>query len=143
MDQAPPTNDLIGRLTRELSPDGREIFGRLEALEAEAVANAAPGDLPDVGAALGLLDALPVGDRGIVLRILGLKTRAYEARRGEYLVAANAAERGAAAFERAHELERAAGREPDPNMTLAEALAVMERHGVMRWIPPDGPDPGE
>ena len=85
MEETPPTNELIGRLARELSPDGREILGRLEALEAEAVANAAPEDLPDVGAALRLLDALPVGDRGTVSRILGLKIRAHEVRGDERL----------------------------------------------------------
>jgi hypothetical protein len=141
MDGPPPTNELIGRLTGRLSPAGRAALGRLEALGAQAAGNTAPGEPPDTGAALELIESLPDGDRETVSRILVLKTRAHLARAEEYRQGAAASERGTAALERAHELERAAGREPDPNMTLAEALAVLERHGVMRWTPAEEPDP--
>ena len=130
MAESPPTNELIGRLTKGLSPEGRAALERLETLEAEAVANAGPGETPDTAAALELLDGLPDGDWETVARIMGLKARALEARGNEYLERADELEPLETVFERAHELERAAGREPDPAMTLGEALAVLGRHGV-------------
>lgn len=139
MDETPPTNELIGRLAGKLSPAGRDALAHLDSVE--------PGPLSgmesDVDGALGLMDqeALTAEDRGTIVRILELRARGYEARGDDYRQAASAAERGTDAVERAHELERAAGREPDPAMTLAEALAVLERHGVMRWTPAYEPDP--
>ncbi len=124
-----PTNELIGRLTKGLSPEGRAALERLEALEAEAVENAGPGEIPDTGPALELMDALSDEDRKTVARIMDLKIRAYEARGKEYLERADELERLEAVFDRAEELERAAGREPGPNMTLGEALAILGRHG--------------
>lgn len=123
MEETPPTNELIARLVAGLSPEGRAALVRLDELEA--------AQTPDVGADLGLVDleALTAKDRGTIVRILALRARAYEAQAEEYQEGAAVAEQGVAVLERAHELERAAGREPDPTMTLAEALAVLERHG--------------
>ncbi len=123
MEETPPTNELIARLTKELSPADRAALGRLEELEA--------AETLEVSSALGLMDleALTAKDRGTIVRILELRARAYQTRAEEYREGADAAERGTAALERAHELERAAGRESAPTMTLAEAIAVLERHG--------------
>lgn len=121
MEEAPQTNELIARLAAGRSPGGRAALERLEELEA--------AEAPDVGAGLEILDGVPEEDRGNIARIMGLKARAYGARAEEMREGAGAAGRGVAVFERAHELERAAGREPDPTMTLAEAVAVLERHG--------------
>ncbi len=122
MDETPQTNELIARLSAGLSLDGRAALERLEELEA--------AETPDVGAGREILDGLPDEDRGTVARIMGLKARAYGARAEEYQESADVAEQGIAVFELAHEQERAAGREPDPTMTLAEALAVVQQAGI-------------
>ncbi|HEV2743998.1 MAG TPA: hypothetical protein VGV91_12640 [Rubrobacter sp.] len=140
MEETPPTNELVGRLAGKLSPAGRDALARLDSMEPDPLS----GTEPDVDGALGLVDleALTAKDRGTIVRILELRARHQAAREDEYLKATSAAEHGTATLERAHKLERAAGREPDPNMTLAEALAVLERHGVMRWTPPTSPTRG-
>jgi len=126
-------NELIERLTARLSPEGREVQEELEVLTGTLDANA------DVGArideALAHMGRLSEEDQGLLSQIAQLRSQAYGRRVEEYREGEHAAQLGIVALERAHELERAAGRDPDPDMTLAEALAILERHGV------GGPDP--
>jgi hypothetical protein len=71
MENTPPTNELIERLTRSLSPEGREILERVEAL--------APVAEPDPASpepAVALVESLPDADRAVIYGIMGLKARA-------------------------------------------------------------------
>jgi hypothetical protein len=124
----PPTNDLIVRLVRQLSPDGPRALKDINALELKfATTEDAQG--PSVEEALGILDALSDRDRELVSQILQLRDRAYEERAAEYLEDSRQALLGASVIERAQELERDAGREPDERMTLGEAIEVFRAHG--------------
>ncbi|MDP9475609.1 MAG: hypothetical protein M3R38_07950 [Actinomycetota bacterium] len=127
MDETPSTNELIERLTAKLSPAGREVQEELEVLTGTLDASA------DVEArideAIAHMGRLPEEDQNLLSQIARLKSRAYGQRAEEYRRGEHAARLGMAALERAYELERAAGREPGPNMTLGEALAILGRHG--------------
>lgn len=80
MEEAPPTNELIERLVGRLSPAGRDALARLDAREAAPL----PGIEPDVDEALAIMealeltDALSAEDRGTIVRILELRSRAHE-----------------------------------------------------------------
>jgi hypothetical protein len=77
MENTPPTNELIERLTRSLSPEAHEILERVEAL-----APIAETDPADPEPAVALIESLPDADRTAIYRIMGLKARAYH-HRGE------------------------------------------------------------
>jgi hypothetical protein len=65
----------------------------------------------------------------LVSQILQLRGRAYEERAAEYLEDLRQAWLAASVIERAQELERNVGREPDERMTLGEALEIFRAHG--------------
>jgi hypothetical protein len=71
MENTPPTNELIERLTESLSPNGREILERIESL-----APAGETDPADPEPAVALIESLPDADRTAISRIMGLKARA-------------------------------------------------------------------
>ncbi len=122
------TNDLIVQLERQLSPAGRRALEDINALELRfATIEGAAG--PSVEEALDILDALSDRDRELVSQILQLRGRAYEERAAEYLEDSRQARLAASVIERAQELERGVGREPDERMTLREALKVLQAHG--------------
>ncbi len=124
----PPTNDLIAQLEGQLSPDGRRALNEINALELKfATTEGAQG--PSVEEALTVLDALSDRDRELVSQILQLRGRAYEERAAEHLEDSRQARLAASVIERAQELERGVGREPDERMTLREALKVFQAHG--------------
>jgi uncharacterized protein YdbL (DUF1318 family) len=124
----PPTNDLIAQLEGRLSPDGHRALKEINALELKfATTQGAQG--PSVEEALGVLDALSARDRGLVSQILQPRGRAYEERAAEYLEDSRQALLGASVIERAQELERGVGREPEERMTLGEALEIFRAHG--------------
>ena len=128
MNGPPPTNDLITQLEGQLSPDGRQALKEINALELKfATTEGAQG--PSVEEALGILDALSDRDRELASQILQLRGRAYEERAAEYLEDSRQALLDASVIERAQELERGAGREPDERMTLGEALEIFREHG--------------
>jgi hypothetical protein len=137
MDETPPTNELIEQLTARLSPEGREVQEQLEVLTGTLDASA------DVEArideAIAHMGRLPEEDQNLLSQIARLKARAYGQRAEEYREGERAARLGMAALERAYELERAAGREPGPNMTLGEALEILRRHGESAPAPDSGP----
>ena len=123
--QMPPTNALIDQLTWRLSPEGRKILERVEALVPTGETD--PADLePAIALIESLLDE---EDRRTIYRIMGLKARAYRLRGKEYLDEARLASQAVSLIDHALDLERAAGREPDEGMTLGEALEVLKAHG--------------
>jgi hypothetical protein len=122
----PPTNDLIVQLEEGLSPTGRRALEEINALEAEYAETAPEAGLDKVAE---ILRELPSSDREIVARISLLKAHAHEGRAAEYLEDARQSQLALAVIERAQELERGAGFEPSEDMTLREALTVLELHG--------------
>lgn len=123
-DQTPPTNDLTEWLTRSMSPEGREILKRVEAL-----APASETDPADPGPAVALIESLPEKDRAAVHRLIELKARAYQHRGERYADEARIASQAVGLIDLALGLERAAGREPAGSMTLGEALEVLKARG--------------
>ena len=122
-----PTNDLIVQLARQLSPAGRRALEDINALELRfATIEGAAG--PSVEEALDILDALSDRDRELVSQILQLRGRAYEERAAEYLEDSKQAQLDASVIERAQELERGVGREPEERMTPGEALETFQAH---------------
>jgi hypothetical protein len=75
-DQRPPTNALIDQLTWRLSPEGRKILERVEAMVPTAETDPA-GLEPAIALIESLLDE---EDRRTIYRIMGLKARAYRQR---------------------------------------------------------------
>jgi hypothetical protein len=126
MDETPTTNELIDSLTARLSPEGREVQEELEVLTGTLDADTALEARIDE--ALAHMGHLPEEDQSLLSQIAQLKARAHERRGEEYRSEAKKL-RDASLIERALELERAAGRTPAENMTLDEALEVLERHG--------------
>ena len=126
MDETPTTNALIDSLTARLSPEGREVQEELEVLTGTLDADTALEARIDE--ALAHMGHLPEEDQSLLSQIAQLKARAHERRGEEYMSEAKKL-RDASLIERALELERAAGRTPAENMTLDEALEVLERHG--------------
>jgi hypothetical protein len=123
-DQTPPTNDLTEWLTRSMSPEGREILERVEAL-----APVSETDPADLGPAVALIESLPDKDRAAVYRLIELKARAYQHRGERYADEARIASQAVGLIDLALGLERAAGREPEGGMTLGEALEVLRARG--------------
>jgi hypothetical protein len=134
MENTPPTNELIEQLTRSLSPEGREVLDLVEALEPVTEADSSN---PEPAAAL--IESLPNADRTTIYRIMGLTARAHQSQAEEYAEEARFASQAVAVIDHARDLERAAGREPDEDMTLGEALEVLKAHGkertVLAWYP--------
>jgi hypothetical protein len=122
----PPTNDLIAQLEGRLSPAGQRALEEIGALEAK-YANA--GTAAGLDEALEVLGPLPDKDRQIVSQILQLRGRAYEGRTAENLESAKQGRLALSVIERAQELERGVGRQPDESMTLGEALEIFRAHG--------------
>lgn len=129
-EEAPPTNELIERLMARLSPEAREVQEELDAI-ADTLDVDAPAAEVEVRTeeAIVLMAALPEDDQLLLQQITQLKGRAYERRGEEYEDDARIFEEAKRVFARAFELERAAGREPDESMKLAEALEILKAHG--------------
>lgn len=138
MDDTPPTNELIERLTARLSPAGREVERELQLLTPEGATTPDAELKARAREAAKLADGLPDADRDLIKRIMELRATAYGHQAEENADMARVARLAGSTIERAVELERAEGLEPDENMTLAEALAVLERHGERT---PEGLDP--
>ena len=135
MENTPHANELIERLTRSLSPEGREV---LEVVEALAPVTETDSANPEPAAAL--IKSLPDADRTTIYRIMGLKARAHQSQAEEYAEEARFASQAVAVIDHARDLERAAGREPDEGMTLGEALEVLKAHGKdALTVPQEGP----
>jgi len=124
MENTLPTNKLIERLTGSLSPEGREILERVEAL-----APVAETDPASPEAVAALIESLPGADRAAIYRIMGLKASAYQRQGKEYAEEARFASQAVGLIDHALDLERVAGREPDEGMTLGEALEILKPHG--------------
>jgi hypothetical protein len=108
-----------------MSPEGREILERVEAL-----APASETDPVDLGPAVELIESLPDKDRAAVYKLIELKARAYRHRGERYADEARIASQAVGLIEDlALGLERAAGREPAWSMTLGEALEVLKARG--------------
>ena len=107
-----------------MSPEGREILKRVEAL-----APASETDMADPGPAVELIESLPDKDRAAVHRLIELKARAYQHRGERYADEARIASQAVGLIDLALGLERAAGREPAGSMTLGEALEVLKTRG--------------
>jgi hypothetical protein len=107
-----------------MSPEGREILKRVEAL-----APAQETDPADLGPAVELIESLPGKDRAAVHRLIELKSRAYQYRGERYAHDARIASQAVGLIDLALGLERAAGREPAGSMTLGEALEVLKACG--------------
>ncbi len=134
MDETSPTNELIERLAGRLSPEGRETLEDLDVfgsafVETGGTAGMAPETLAGMEGIMDRLETLPEEDQALIGRIVQLKQQAAGSAAEEAAEGQRTAQLGLYAFDRAHELEHAAGREPDPDMTLSEALAILERHG--------------
>ena len=84
---------------------------------------------PSVEEAFHVLGSLSDRDRELVSQILQLRGRAYEERATEYLEDSRQARLAASVIERAQELERGVGREPDTRMSLGEGLEIFRAHG--------------
>ena len=130
MDETPPTNELIERLTARLSPEAREVQAEVDAAadtrDADTPAAEVEARMDDV---VALMAALPEDDRLLLQQIAQLKGRAYDERAKEYADDARFASLAVVLIERAQALERAAGRTPDEGMTLGEALEILRAHG--------------
>jgi len=122
-----PTNELIERVTRSLSTEGREILERVEAL-----APVAETDPASPERAVAFIETLPDADRTAIYRIMGLKARAYQRQGEESAEEARFASQAIGLIDHARDLERAAGRVPDEGMILGEALEVLRAHGKER-----------
>ena len=107
-----------------MSPEGREILKRVEAL-----APASETDPADLGPAAALIESLPDKDRVAIHRLIELKARAYRHRDERYADQARIASQAVGLIDLALGLERAAGREPAGSMTLGEALEVLKARG--------------
>lgn len=131
MEETPPTNELVERLAERLSPEAREVRDELDAV-VDNLEDAPEENFEAVAdKAVVRMNGLPEKDQSLLQQIAHLKARAYEHRAEEHREGADVAERGVAAFERAEELERAAGRQLPEGATLAEALAILEAHGEL------------
>jgi hypothetical protein len=125
LDHTPPTNELMQRLERNLTPRAREIRALMHA----AIEAGVSGDIPEVqvearlSALVAELEGSP--DREDVIRLAQLQARAYDNRVEEDRGIEAKARAALSVLERADELEPA----PETGRTLGEALAVLERHG--------------
>ena len=130
MDETPPTNELIERLTARLSPEGRAVQDEVDAitdtLDADTPEAEVEGRMDEVA---DLMAALPEDDRLLLSQIAQLKGRAYDERGKEYADEAQAIRDAAEIIEMAQALQHADGETPDESMTVSEALAILERHG--------------
>lgn len=130
MDETPPTNELIERLTARLSPEGRAVQDEVDAitdtLDADTPEAEVEGRMDEVA---DLMAALPEDDRLLLSQIAQLKGRAYDERGKEYADEAQAIRDAAELIEMAQALQHADGETPDESMTVSEALAILERHG--------------
>lgn len=131
MDETPPTNELIERLTGRLSPEGREVQEELEVLTGTLDANMAEAEVEArIDEAIAHMGHLPEEDQNLLSQIAQLKSRTHESRGEELADEAQEAIRDAAELiEMAQALQHADGETPDESMTVSEALAILERHG--------------
>ncbi len=127
MDETPPTNELIERLTAKLSPAGREVQEELEVLTGTLDANVEMEARIDE--ALAHMDHLSEEDQNLLSQIAQLRARAHERRGEEYMAEAKMLQDAASLIERAQAIQHAAGERVDESITLGEALEVLERHG--------------
>ena len=135
MSRRPPRNELIDHLTARLSPAGRgalKYFDNLNTVlgKAESVESMTLDEVIALDRALDHLTTLPAEEQGLIAKIVQLREQAAGSAAGEDLEGQGTAQLGVYAFHRAHELERAAGREPDEDsMTLAQVLKTLKRYG--------------
>ncbi len=133
MDETPPTNELIERLTAKLSPEGREVQEELEVLTGTLDANVEME--ARIEEALAHMDHLSEEDQNLLSQIAQLKARAHESRGEEYMAEAKMLQDAASLIERAQAIQHAAGERVDESMTPGEALDILKRQGE------NAPDP--
>jgi hypothetical protein len=131
-----PTNDLLEMLVSKLTPECKDIAAEIDreglTLSEERTFKEkapAPG-----AAVIGRLKALHAHEYTLVRQVVGLKTRAHEALAEaslaeEDLQSASEAERAVIIIRCAVKLERAEGRRPREDVTLGEAVKIIQRHG--------------
>lgn len=83
------------------------------------------------------LEALPAEDRGALLKTMDERTRSHQARVQDGEEGLAQAELAMKVIEFAQELEPSSG----PNLTAAEAIAILKRHGEGLSNPPSAHQP--
>jgi hypothetical protein len=135
MSRRPLRNELIEHLTASLSPAGRGALEHFDGLgtvlsEAKSVKSMTLDGVFALDKALDHLQTLPAEDQGLIAKIVQLREQAAGSAPEEDVEEKRTAQLGVYACHRAHELERAAGREPDEgSMTLAQVLKILKRYG--------------
>jgi len=131
-----PTNDLLEMLVSKLTPECKAIAAEIDlegfTLSEERTSEEkaqAPG-----AAVIGRLKALPDHEYTLVRQVVGLKTRAHEALAEETLAeedlqSASEAKRAVIIIRCAVKLEWAEGRRSREDVTLGEAVKIIQRHG--------------
>lgn len=131
-----PTNDLLEMLVSKLTPECKDIAAEIDreglTLSEERTPKEKAQEVPGA-AVIGRLKALPACEYTLVTQVVGLQTRAHEALAEEALAeedlqSASEAERAIIIIRCAVKLERAEGRRPREDVTLGEAIEIIERH---------------
>lgn len=135
MDDTPPTNELIERLTARLSPAGREVERKMRALAPGA--DTPPAEDAELKArareTAKLADGLSGTDRSLINRIMGLRAQAHGHQAEEHEGMAALMHQAAGVIARAQELESDLGEDT----TVEEAIAVLRRHGELSGLSPE------
>jgi hypothetical protein len=124
-------DELRERRVARLSPAGRELLAEIEGVRGGP-------QRPDPEEFAERIGALPPNDRAEIGAILSGMGREAGAKAEEYGKNAAQARLAGEVIDRALELERAEGKDPDEVATVGDALAVLKRHGE---APPEGFDP--
>ncbi len=142
MDETPPTNELIERLTAKLSPAGREVQQELEVLTGTLDASAEMEARIDE--ALAHMDHLSEEDQNLLSQIAQLKARAHERRGEEYMAEAKMLEDAATEVQsvevRFHGKKLATVRLEDETCTLYRApggdlyIYRVSKHDGTAWF---------
>lgn len=132
-----PTNDLLEILVSKLTPECKDIVAEIDreglTLSEERISKDKAQVIPDA-TVIGRLKALPAHEYTLVTQLVGLQTRAHEALAEEafaeeVLQSASEAERAGMIIHCAVKLEQVDGRRPREDVTLGEAVKIIERHG--------------
>ena len=130
-------NDLVEQLVSHLTPQGKEVLEEILGIEDALASGEITEEEADdrTEAPLERMDNLPSKDQDIIPRAMML-TGQEHAVAGQQAAqeAAEEAEkfrRYAAMIVRAQELERADGKEPREDMTLAQAMKVLQERGEL------------
>jgi hypothetical protein len=125
-----PTNDLIDRLVSKLTQEDREILEEIEGMGDALVRGRISQEEAEAAEEVVLrrMDCHPRPDRDILSKVLELKAHGHEVIEQEHAKASADAKRYEEMIHRAQELEQAEGKDSRPDMTLREAVEVLQRH---------------